>query len=189
MVGKMGNYSSNFFNSKLSLGKIGENFVKDVSKYWKSVTSVVDVSDNTYYQGIGIDLVFITNSGSSFVDVKTDTYTSGNMAIELTQSQYSKGWFYTTKADCIAYVSLAKKALYWLNVNNLRRYVQELPDTIKTSYTKIARISKAECLCIPYPVLEKEKVITTSLSFTSYPEETKKLNKDYKEYLQCQKKN
>jgi hypothetical protein len=70
------------FSEQNQVGKVAEN----IFKFWMSTMpcySVVDVSEDRVYQKQDVDFLVHTRQGTSKVEVKGDSYTTGNIFLEL----------------------------------------------------------------------------------------------------------
>lgn len=94
------------FDKSNEYGTAGEEIVIDYLQRLSSTLKVTDVSNKPDYQSKGIDLVLKKKSGEFVLfEVKTDSYTSGNIYYEtVSNARYNTlGGFEKTQADFILY--------------------------------------------------------------------------------------
>ena len=111
----------------MNYGKAGEQMF---SLYSKDLGyQVEDLSSNPAYWDLDIDFR-LTNPRTSqcrTFEVKTDTHiqSTGNLYIELTNihSKQGKGWFEFCKADYLAYIDYRSRALYIIDMEELRAHI------------------------------------------------------------------
>ena len=107
------------FSESIIVGNKGEEIVKRFLCGLKNVASITDVSSNAAYQKQDIDLIINFSDGtSSTAEIKTDTYTSGNIFFETVSNLEANvpGCMYKTKADFLLYYFTKTKELYILDM-------------------------------------------------------------------------
>lgn len=117
------------FNSSNKIGHQGEQFVKQwILELHPNVTSITDVSDDKFYQKQDIDfLVDFTSGKQATVEIKTDTYKTGNMFFEtISNEEYqTKGCLMKTNADFLFYYfsNYQNGVLYIFKMKAFRKFV------------------------------------------------------------------
>lgn len=115
------------FKKSLNVGNEGEEKVKNFLLSLEHVKKVQSVQNIKKYQNDDIDfIVTFINNEESTVEVKTDTYKSGNLYYE-TKSCVEKntlGCFEKTKADYIFYYFCKYDRLYILKTEPFRKWVK-----------------------------------------------------------------
>lgn len=89
---------------------------------------MIDVSNNAMYQDVDIDFIVKMKSGGEIkVEVKTDTYKSGNMYYETVSAEEtgSVGGFEKTECDFMLYYFVNLGILYTLEMNPFREWFNE----------------------------------------------------------------
>lgn len=120
------------FNISLEVGYLGEDRFKEFVKKnpWMDLR---DVSDDPTYRSKDIDFI-ITNTfdgRTAGVEIKTDTYSTGNFFLEeLTHEEYqTPGWLYKSEADILVYYFIngttEQENVYFLNLHRLRNWIDE----------------------------------------------------------------
>lgn len=116
------------FENSLNVGYEGEEKVKIFLLSLDNVSNIISVQNIKKYQDDDIDfIVEFTNKKSATIEVKTDTYKSGNLYYE-TKSCVEKntiGCLEKTKADYIFYYFNKYDRLYILKTNLFRKWVRE----------------------------------------------------------------
>lgn len=117
------------FNSSNKIGHQGEQFVKQwILELHPNVSSITDVSDDKFYQKQDVDFVVnFTNGKQSLVEIKTDTYKTGNMFFEtISNEEYqTKGCLMKTNADFLFYYfpNYQNGVLYIFQMKAFREFV------------------------------------------------------------------
>lgn len=113
------------FNDDLAVGKRGEKLVSQAMM--KRGHRVIDVSDNTDYQDIDVDLVLSKDGITINLEVKNDLVSNytGNVFVETYNrnniSRNGLGWFSYTEADYIIFVQERKKLGHIVSIDELAR--------------------------------------------------------------------
>lgn len=108
------------FSDSIVVGTSGEKKIFDYLKKNPHVKNVKDVRDISKYQSADIDCIAIMSNGDELaVEIKTDTYTSGNFFFETESSKEAGtlGCLYKTKAQFLFY--------YFVNYGEL--YIIDMP--------------------------------------------------------------
>lgn len=117
------------FNSSNKIGHQGEQFVKQwILELHPNVNSITDVSEDKFYQKQDIDFVVDFTSGKqATVEIKTDTYKTGNMFFEtISNEEYqTKGCLMKTNADFLFYYfsNYQNGVLYIFKMKAFRKFV------------------------------------------------------------------
>lgn len=118
------------FAAQLKVGKIGEALAKKALQKIYPTMSILDVSDDKYYQQKGIDFLLKRKFGRKCrpikVDVKTDwtEQWTGNIAYEIWSNIGKKeGCFITSEADYFVYVFANYDYVVLMDMQRLRAYV------------------------------------------------------------------
>lgn len=171
------------FKKSLNVGELGEDIVENYLLKLPNVVRVESVKDIKKYQEDDIDfIVHFKNGKKSSIEVKCDSYKSGNLYYETKScAEYNTvGCLEKTKADYIFYYFLNLKILYIFKTNEFRDWVR---DEIKKHYInpEISRLT-------PKKVYNKSFNQTdtyTSLGYTiplNYIEDRLYNTKVYKKY-------
>ena len=121
----MGNKIYNFKDSLIA-GKLGEDIVIDYIKKKNYFQSIEDVSEIRKYQNKDIDLLCVDKYGKEYsIEIKTDSYDSGNIFFETVSSieNSTKGCMIKTEAYFLFYYFILTHELYIFNMNKYRKWV------------------------------------------------------------------
>lgn len=116
------------FKDSLIIGNEGEQVIYNYLTNSPIVERVIDVSDSPMYQELEVDmLVKLTNGIEYKIEVKTDTYDTGNFYYETVSAQEvnSVGGFEKTTCDYMFYYFVNMDALYILKMDNYRQWFRE----------------------------------------------------------------
>lgn len=116
------------FKESLKVGERGEAVILDYLEKSPNIKKIIDVRDSKIYQEVDVDLIVKMNTGNELkIEVKTDTYTSGNIYYETVSSEEtdSIGCFEKTQADYIFYFFMNLNTLYILEVDAYRNWFKE----------------------------------------------------------------
>ena len=108
------------FNNSINIGNAGEEIVKKHIESLSNVNNITDVSGDSKYQDLDIDLLIDFSDGTSCsVEIKTDTYNSGNIFFETMSNLEANvlGCMYKTKADYLFYYFTETKELYIMSMS------------------------------------------------------------------------
>ena len=136
------------FKNSLNIGKNGEETIKNYLYSLENVLRVESVQDDKKYQNDDIDfIVYMKNNKKFTVEVKSDTYTSGNLYYE-TKSCIefnTLGCLEKTKADFIFYYFINFDTLYIFKTNKFRDWVRE---EIKSYYSNpsLSKLKKSSVI-------------------------------------------
>ena len=141
------------FNSSNKIGHQGEQFVKQwILELHPNVSSITDVSEDKFYQKQDVDFVVnFTNGRQSLVEIKTDTYKTGNMFFEtISNEEYqTKGCLMKTNADFLFYYfsNYQNGVLYIFKMKAFRKFVLD-----NLSYFRQRRVTNTTHTSIGYIV-------------------------------------
>ena len=113
------------FKESLVIGELGEVKILDYLQRSAAVENIIDVRDNKMYRDIDVDLLVQMATGMELkLEIKTDTYRSGNMYYETVSAEEtgSIGGFEKTQADYMFYYFINLQTLYILEMNEYRNW-------------------------------------------------------------------
>ena len=116
------------FENSLNIGNEGEAKIKDFLLSLDNVYRVQSVQNIKKYQNDDIDFIVTLKGNKTYtVEVKTDTYKSGNLYYETKSciETNTLGCLEKTKADFIFYYFNKFDRLYILKTNLFRKWVQQ----------------------------------------------------------------
>jgi hypothetical protein len=154
------------FNKSINIGDYGEQIIKSYLETNPEVANVIDVSKDKEYQDKDIDFIVELKNGESIsVELKTDTYDTGNIFYEaISNQEYNVlGCMIKSKAKCLFYYFIKTKELYiidfkaykkWVNKNN-ERFTKK---RIKNINRRGNSITHSIGLLIPKKIFEKEMI-------------------------------
>lgn len=130
------------FDKQNKLGKLGEKAVFQYLSDKSETVEIVNLSENSDFQALGIDAQWIyeiPRTGilySTFFDVKTDfkVHKTGNLFIETVSTDKNKGCLLTTKAEEFMYYDPILGKLYRVPIAPLREWY----DKYGSSYEKVS---------------------------------------------------
>ena len=115
------------FKKSLNVGELGEDIVEKYLNSLNNVREVKSVKNIKKYQNDDIDfLVYLNNGKKLSIEVKCDSYKSGNLYYETKScvELNTPGCLEKTKADYIFYYFLNLKTLYIFKTNKFREWVR-----------------------------------------------------------------
>lgn len=128
------------FKDSLKVGDFGEKIVYQYLKNSPAVESILDVSDSKMYQELEVDLITKMKNGDEHkIEIKTDTYTSGNIYYETVSAEEvgSVGGFEKTVCDFMFYYFVNMNTLYILNMDKYREWFRSKEEEfIEKGYQK-----------------------------------------------------
>lgn len=118
------------FSGRDKLAKIGEAVVAKFLKTLKNTEEIENVRNNKEYQRKDIDIILTLKNGSKVkIEVKTDSYVSGNMFYETISNDVKNeiGCFEKTEADYIFYyfINPSYRKIYIFNTETLREWKEK----------------------------------------------------------------
>ena len=116
------------FNESINIGDYGEQIIKSYFETNPNVVDVIDVSQNKDYQNKDIDfLVKLKNGEYISVELKTDTYDTGNIFYEAISNKEHNvlGCMIKSKAKCLFYYFIKTKELYIIDFKAYKKWVNE----------------------------------------------------------------
>lgn len=118
------------FSESLTVGGLGESIMKQHLEHSANVKEVLDVSHEPEYQDKDIDFVVTLKNRKDpvTVEVKTDTYKSGNFFFETVSNSgaQTQGCMYKSKADFILYYFLGYDKVYMIKRTAFLRWFEEM---------------------------------------------------------------
>ena len=136
---------------------------KEQHKKGTAAEQLIDefISDKFHYkitpvslelQLLGADRIWYTPAGFRYLaEYKTDTYTNGNMFIEVIQNQRTNsiGWAYSSVANYLVYYLINMDRLYILDMQEFKR---KFEGWIEDTPRKAARSKAGTAYGIPFPL-------------------------------------
>ena len=122
-----------------NIGHKGERIIYDYLMNHPSTDSLVDVSNDTWFQQFDIDFIQVDGDGGvNKIEVKTDRLAdkTGNMVYEIYSDRrtYTQGCFEKTQADYIFYYLINTKVLYIFNTQELRGWIYKHKNDLWQTY-------------------------------------------------------
>ena len=154
------------FNKSINVGDYGEQIIKAYLESNPNIVDVIDVSNNKEYQSKDIDFIVRLKNGENVsIELKTDTYDTGNIFYEAISNKEHNvlGCMIKSKAKCLFYYFIKTKELYiidfkeykdWVNKNNSRFTKKK----IKNINRRGTGITHSIGLLIPKKTFEREMV-------------------------------
>lgn len=154
------------FNKSINVGDYGEQIIKSYFKTNPNIVYVIDVSKNKKYQDKDIDFIVKLKNGENIsVELKTDTYDTGNIFYEvISNKEYNVlGCMIKSKAKCLLYYFIKTKELYIIDLKSYRKWINK--NNERFAKKKIKNINKrgndithSIGLLIPKRIFEKEMI-------------------------------
>ena len=116
------------FNKSIVVGQAGEEIIKEYLRKNPKVKGFDDVSNIQRFQNRDIDLIVDFLDGTAVaVEVKTDTYTSGNIFYETMSNMECGvvGCMVKSKANFLFYYFTETKELYIMNFDKYRAWFRK----------------------------------------------------------------
>lgn len=154
------------FKKSINTGYCGEQIIKSYFETNPNIADVIDVSKDKAYQNKDIDFIVKFKNGDSVsVELKTDTYDTGNIFYEaISNQEYNVlGCMAKSKAKCLLYYFIKTKELYvidfkaykkWVNDNNERFAKKKIKNVNRYGND----ITHSVGFLIPKKVFEKEMI-------------------------------
>lgn len=131
------------FKESIKYGKAGEDTVINFLLNSNTVKRIEDVRNHVRYQADDIDIIVVDKSTSSkhSCEIKTDSYTSGNLFYETSSclETGSLGCMEKTKAEYILYYFENYGELYILMTEEFRKFFDTYRDRFKRVTVKNKR--------------------------------------------------
>lgn len=127
------------FKKSEKVGNRGEEAMLTYLKGMAGVDRVVDVRTDPHYRTIDVDFLAIMDGKVCKVEVKTDTYKSGNFFYETLSAMEtnSLGCFEKTEADVLLYYFINQDRVYRFNMRAFRNWFHTMrPDFDAKGYRK-----------------------------------------------------
>lgn len=116
------------FNDSIKIGEQGEEeFIKLFSEL-PTVNQIVDLRNIQKAREDDIDFLVKTPRGNFTLELKTDTYTSGNFFIETMSAAetHSLGWAFKSRAQFLAYYFINYANIYIFRMKDIQRIAGSL---------------------------------------------------------------
>lgn len=171
------------FQKSLDIGELGEDIIEKYLNSLDNVIKIKSVKNIKKYQLADIDfLVYLKEGKEVSIEVKCDSYKSGNLYYETKSCVEfdTIGCLEKTKADYIFYYFLNLKVLYIFKTKKFRKWVQK-EIKLHNKYPNLSKIEKKEVLNKAF----NKKDLYTSQGYTiplKYIENELKDTKIYKKY-------
>lgn len=113
------------FQKSYDIGKQGEEYIIQYIKSLENVLYIEDVREDKVYQNKDIDIVVtLKNNTKVKVEIKTDTYDTGNIFYETMSciETNSIGCIEKTQADLILYYFINTKELYIFDTKEYKKW-------------------------------------------------------------------
>ena len=136
------------FKKSLDVGELGENIIEKYLNNLKNVKRIESVKEMKKYQEDDIDFLVYLNGGKKVsIEVKCDSYKSGNLYYETKSCVEfnTLGCLEKTKADYIFYYFLNLNTLYIFKTEQFRSWVRKEIDKCNKN-PKLSKIRKKEVL-------------------------------------------
>lgn len=110
--------------------KRGDSGIERVSKYLatqRGHTDIINVEDHEKFRKWGVDLLWQTAFGIVLIDVKSDSYDTGNFFFETVSNKDKNtlGCFLSSEADYFYYVFEERNELYIIELEPVRTWFLE----------------------------------------------------------------
>ena len=115
------------FDESLKVGELGEDKILRFLQEQDGVVDVLDLRNSKTAQRKDIDFLVKTNDFRFTVELKTDTYRSGNFFFETVSAieTRSLGWTLKSRANLLAYYFIKTDTLYLLQMSDIRAIVKD----------------------------------------------------------------
>lgn len=146
------------FNSSNAVGQLREIAITKWLENREDVSEVIDVSGDKFYQSLDIDLIVNKTDGSSYtVEIKTDTYVTGNLFFEVISNEQRQTERCLMKSDAqfLFYYFLKTKTLYILKMKKFRQFVLDRMDILKEKRVK-NKLFTSRGFLVPLSLIEAE---------------------------------
>lgn len=125
-----------YFKTQVKETNVGTDIILKFlqNRYPKDI--FINVEDDKEYQKIDVDYRWLRGDKELLLEIKVDSYKSGNFFYEFYSNYEMKtiGCFEKTKADYIAYYFSETDSLYILNPQNFRNYVNKYQKWLTPKY-------------------------------------------------------
>lgn len=111
------------FNKSIEIGKRGEQEFIELFSQLPTVNQIVDLRDSPEMRENDIDFLVRTPKGNFTLELKTDTYASGNFFIETISAKetHSVGWAFKSKAQFLAYYFIKYQKIYIFKMKDIQK--------------------------------------------------------------------
>lgn len=112
------------FDGRYDVSKIAIDKVNDYLSSLNETIDIINVEDDKSFQKLDIDLVQVTKKDVINIEVKSDTYDSGNFFFETISNatKETEGCFMYTRADYLYYYFTKSSTVYILPMPNTREW-------------------------------------------------------------------
>lgn len=127
------------FDKSIVIGEEGEEIVKKYLESLPAIHKVVNMAKNPLFYHKDVDFVIeFIDATKKRLEIKTDTYTSGNIYYETVSNNNYKvdGCMKKTECDWLAYYFIKFDKLYLLKMDKYKEVVEDL---IKKDYPAIKK--------------------------------------------------
>ena len=154
------------FNESINIGNYGEQIIKYYFENNPNIADVIDVSQDKRYQDKDIDFLVKLKSGENIsIELKTDTYDTGNIFYESISNEEHNvlGCMIKSRAKCLFYYFIKTKELYIIDFKSYKEWVNKNSKRfIKKRIKNINRysngITHSVGFLIPKKIFEEEMV-------------------------------
>lgn len=141
------------FKDTINVGAQGESIIYDYLQNLDSFHEIKDVRDYPEFRDMDIDFVAqTTTSDIVSLEIKTDTYDTGNLFYEYTSciETQSIGCMQKTQATYILYYFTKTKELYILQTDEFRQWVNDNIHTFRARQVKNWRYNGSQYTSLGY---------------------------------------
>lgn len=154
------------FSGRDKLAKIGEAVSQEYLKTWKSIKDIKNVRNDKEYQKKDIDIIITLKDYMDVsIEVKTDSYTSGNIFYETISNDVKNeiGCMDKTEANFIFYYFIhpSYRKIYIFNTESLREWKEKNKE--KYTLRKVFNYNY-NSFGYTFPLVELEKDLKDSLT-------------------------
>lgn len=154
------------FKKSINIGNYGEQIIKSYFETNSNIVNVTDVSKDKKYQDKDIDFIVELKNGENIsIELKTDTYDTGNIFYEAISNKEHNvlGCMIKSKAKCLFYYFIKTKELYVIDFKAYKKWVNENNERfakkrIKNINKRGNDITHSIGLLIPKKIFEKEMI-------------------------------
>lgn len=146
------------FNKSIIVGNAGERTVINFLKNRENVKSIREVQELKVFRDKDIDLIVELKDNRNYsVEIKTDTYNSGNIFYETMSSveTESLGCMEKTEADYLFYYFVYTKELYILDMKKYRNWFYVNKSNFQLKILKNKRFDASTYTSMGYTIPKK----------------------------------
>lgn len=122
------NIKTHDFQQSIKVGKDGERLIERYLKNHPNIQTVDDVSNNPAYHELDIDYIIqFSNKTKSTIELKTDTYDTGNIFYEtMSNVEYNvPGCMVKSKAEYLFYYFTKTQELYIIKFSEYKKWFEQ----------------------------------------------------------------